>query len=87
MTWIGLLALNTCFIASASVSIVAAGAFWTKMSPGLPCSNAHSTRSTAPSIDIMNRVMSGSVTVSGLPAWIWRMNSGTTDPRLAITLP
>ena len=57
------------------------------MSPGLPCSKAYSTRSTAPSIDIMNRVMCGSVTVSGWPAWICRMNSGMTEPRLAITLP
>ena len=35
----------------------------------------------------MNRVMFGSVTVSGWPSITCWMNSGITDPRDAITLP
>ena len=38
-------------------------------------------------MDIMKRVMFGSVTVSGLPALICPMNSGMTEPRDAMTLP
>ncbi len=55
-------------MALVSVSTVAAGAFWTKMSPLLPCSKAYNTRSTASASVIMKRVMLGSVTVIGLPA-------------------
>jgi hypothetical protein len=35
----------------------------------------------------MNRVMSGSVTVSGLPERSCSTNSGITEPREAMTLP
>ena len=41
--------------------MVAAGAFCTKISPGLPCSKAYKTKSTASSNVIMKRVMAGSV--------------------------
>ena len=37
--------------------------------------------------DIMKRVMSGSVSVRGLPCLICLMNSGITEPRDAMTLP
>ena len=66
---------------------MAAGAFWMKRSPGSACPKAKSTRSTASSRFMRNRVMAGSVTVTGRPARIWSMNSGMTDPRLHMTLP
>ena len=48
------------------VSIVAPGAFCTKISPGLPFLKVYKTRSTASSKVIMKRVILGSVSVSSL---------------------
>ena len=36
---------------------------------------------------MMKRVMAGSVSVMGLPARIWSINRGTTEPREHSTLP
>ncbi|MNT76356.1 hypothetical protein D3C72_2153470 [compost metagenome] len=69
------------------MAIVAAGDFWTKMSPLLPCSKACRTRSTAPSSVIMKRVMAVSVTVSARPDSSCSINSGMTEPREPMTLP
>ena len=67
--------------------MVQAGAFWTKMSPLVPFRKANSTRSTASSRDMMNRVMFGSVMVMGLPDLIWSIHRGMTLPREHMTLP
>ena len=84
---IGVLLFMSLLIAFASVSMVAPGAFWTKVSPGWPFWNAYKTRSTASSIVIMKRVIEGSVTVKGFPSCSCPRKSGITDPRLAITFP
>ncbi len=55
--------------------------------PGSASADACSTSCTASSIDMKKRVIRGSVTVTGPPASIWRMNVGTTLPRLPSTLP
>jgi hypothetical protein len=55
---------------TAAHPIVLASAFCMKRSPGLACSNAKRTNSTASSRFIRNRVMLGSVIVIGFPAWI-----------------
>ena len=47
--------------------MVLADAFWMNRSPGLACSKANCTRSTASSRFMRKRVMDGSVTVSGSP--------------------
>ena len=67
--------------------MVLAGAFWMNRSPGLACSKAKQTKSTASSRFMRKRVMAGSVTVSGCPLRMRSMNSGITLPRLHITLP
>ena len=64
-----------------------AAALRMKMSPGRACWKACSTSSTESSSDIRNRVIAGSVTVSGRPALICSMNSGITEPREYMTLP
>ena len=67
--------------------MVEAGAFWMNRSPGLACSKANCTRSTASSRFMRKRVMLGSVTVSGSPLRMRSMNSGMTLPREHMTLP
>ena len=67
--------------------MVQAGAFCTRISPLTPFWKANSTRSTASSRLIMNRVIRGSVMVMGFPALIWSIHSGITLPRLHMTLP
>ena len=42
---------------------------------------------TASGIVMKNRVISGSVTVTGPPAAIWRRKIGTTEPEEPSTLP
>ena len=78
---------NISHTASACNPIEHAGAFMISKSPFSPCSNAYSTRSTASSSDMMNLVILGSVTVIGLPALIWSIHRGMTDPLEHITLP
>ena len=78
---------NRLATATARSPIVQAGALWTKMSPGRAWVNACSTSCTESASDIRNRVIVGSVTVSGWPARICSMNSGMTEPREYITLP
>ena len=63
-------ALNNLSNAFATVSIVAAGAFCTKISPGLALKNANSTKSTDSSMLIINLVIFGSVIDKGLPVLI-----------------
>ena len=48
---------------------------------------AWSTRRTASSVLMNQRVIRGSVTVTGPPAAIWRWKVGITLPRLPSTLP
>ena len=74
-------------MASANISTVQAGDFWTKISPGRACSNAYNTSATDSSSDIKNRVIDGSVNVIGSPCLICDKNSGITEPRDAITFP
>ena len=45
------------------------------------------TSCTASGIVMKKRVMSGSVTVTGPPAAIWRRKIGTTEPEEPSTLP
>src|SRR5690625_6758411 len=66
--------------ATASVSTVQAGALRTNKSPGAACEKAYSTRTTASSSDIKNRVIVGSVTVRGSPASGCFTISGITEP-------
>src|SRR5699024_10095567 len=73
--------------ATASVSTVQAGALRTNKSPGAACEKAYSTRTTASSSDIKNRVIVGSVTVRGSPASACFTNSGITEPREHMTFP
>ena len=73
--------------AVASTSTVQAGAFRTNKSPDVASPNACSTRWTASSSDIRNRVMVGSVMVSRRPDSTCSMNNGMTEPRDIITLP
>ena len=58
-----------------------------KMSPPVASAAAWSTSCTLSWTLMKNRVMRASVTVTGPPAAIWRMNVGTTLPRLPRTLP
>ena len=87
MTLISWPGANRPVTALARVSMVHAGAFCTRMSPLVPFRKANSTKSTASSRDIMNRVMFGSVMVMGLPALIWSIHSGMTLPREHMTFP
>ena len=66
---------------------VPAGALLTNKSPGLPCSKANNTNSTASSSDIRNRVMLGSVIVMLSLFLICFKNKGITEPLEAITFP
>ena len=56
-------------------------------SPGSAWVKACSTRSTDSASDIRNRVIVGSVTVSGWPLRSCSTKSGMTEPREYITLP
>ena len=67
--------------------MVIAGVLRTNRSPFSPNWKAFRQSFTASSSVMMNRVMSGSVMVIGWPRRTWFMNSGTTDPREASTLP
>ncbi len=66
---------------------VHAGALRTKRSPGAELAMAYSTRSTASSSDMRNRVILGSVIVRGRPDLICSTKRGTTEPREYSTLP
>jgi hypothetical protein len=54
-----------------------------------PCASEpeRMTSCTASGIVMKNRVISGSVTVTGPPAAIWRRKIGTTEPEEPSTLP
>ena len=58
-----------------------------KISPPFDSSDAWSTSWTASSTLMKNRVILGSVTVTGPPDAIWRAKVGMTLPRLPSTLP
>ena len=58
-----------------------------KISPPSERTEACRTSCTASSTLMKNRVMRGSVTVTGPPWAIWRVNVGMTLPRLPSTLP
>ena len=58
-----------------------------KMSRPSDSSDAWSTSCTASSTLMKNRVILGSVTVTGPPDLIWRAKVGMTLPRLPSTLP
>ena len=59
----------------------------TNTSPPWASEPARITSCTASGIVMKKRVMSGSVTVTGPPASIWRRKIGTTEPEELRTLP
>ena len=59
----------------------------TNTSPPCASEPARITSCTASGIVMKKRVMSGSVTVTGPPAAIWRRKIGTTEPEEPSTLP
>ena len=66
---------------------VAAGARGMSVSPARAARSAAKTVSTAASRLRRNRVISGTVTVTGPPRAIWSRKSGMTEPREASTFP
>src|SRR5437763_3624916 len=78
---------NTFATATARSRTVHAGALRTNRSPGLAFANAYSTSSTDSANDIRNRVILGSVTVIGRPAFTCSTKRGTTEPREYRTFP
>ena len=59
----------------------------TNTSPPAASEPERTTSCTASGIVMKKRVISGSVTVTGPPAAIWRWKIGTTEPEEPSTLP
>jgi len=76
-------------IMSCASSMIETGSPISSTNTSPPCASEPDliTSCTASGIVMKNRVMSGSVTVTGPPAAIWRRKIGTTDPEEPSTLP
>ena len=77
----------TAMVAATRSASRAAGILKTKTSPPRATSAAISASSTARPVVMTNRVMVGSVTVTGPPAATCRANNSSAEPRDARTLP